>query len=110
MPLKSATHHWGDTKSVKSEPTITRSGRVNTIKIGENEISVEAALKIIRAVEGSRQTRSDVLSVSREMVRAGDESTFMESPQQRELGAIALAISPQAVFSDAGPSDIHSAE
>ena len=74
---------------------------VESLEIGENEISQERVREILKAIKASEQTGSGVLSVSREMVRAGDESTFKESPQQRELGAIALAISPQAVFSDA---------
>lgn len=39
--------------------------------------------------------------MSREIVREDDGSARAESPKQREVAAIALAISPQAVFNDA---------
>lgn len=72
-----------------------------TLELNADAISPETANRIIQTLKAAAPTPSDVLTVSREMVRTGDEAMRAESPKQRELGAIALAISPQAVFKDA---------
>jgi hypothetical protein len=71
------------------------------IEIDVSELSAADLKKLKEALDAAQQDSLGVLSVSRELTRKDREVKGTDSPEQRELGAIALAISPTAVFSDA---------
>jgi hypothetical protein len=57
-------------------------------------------MNLLKSLEQAPQAPSDVLSLSREATNT-DQRPVPSSPERTELGAAALAISPDAVFGDA---------
>ena len=69
------------------------------ISITDSDLNSDEVQRSLELVQQAREPSPSLLTISR---KAASSDTDVElSPEQREIGALGLAISPQAVFTDA---------
>jgi hypothetical protein len=83
----------------KGKPVTRKQARGAKINLTDSELSSGEVQRTLELVQQAREPSPSLLSISRKM--GPGDAGLEQSPEQRQIGALALAISPQAVFSDA---------